>query len=300
VIGIDSVAKAYNISGTPAINGPFEISPFILIDPDNTITVVNPRNDMGQGTIHSVPAMIAEELNVTLDMIRIIQSDGKSKYGAQTSGGSSSIRKLWIPLRTVGAATKEMLIKTAAKRWGVSENECYASEAKVFRKVTGTNFTYGQLVEEASRLDIPPNPILKEEKDFTIIGKDFKRKEIPARTNGKAVYGIDVNLPGMLYASILHSPMIFGKVVSIDDSEVLKIPGVLHVLKCERKMIHRDAESVAVVASNWWAANQGRSALKVEWDNTTLDEKLDTDGYFRSCYEFVQKEGVNHREIGMR
>jgi isoquinoline 1-oxidoreductase subunit beta len=298
MIGIDSMAKAYNVSKGAADNAAVEISPFILISPDNTITIVNPRNDMGQGTIHSVPAMIAEELEVTLDMIKIIQSDGKSKYGAQTSGGSTSIRNLWLPLRKAGAATKEMFLSVAAKKWGVSLSECRAFEGKIIRKGSNESFTYGQLAEEASTLEVPVNPLLKNRADFRIIGKDFRRKEIPARTNGKAVYGIDVDVPGMLYASILHSPMIFGKVISIDDSSAMKIPGVLHVFKCERKMIHRDTESVAVIASNWWAANKGKNALKVQWDNTGLDEKLDTENYFRSCYELVQKEGVNHRETG--
>ncbi|HZY80299.1 MAG TPA: molybdopterin cofactor-binding domain-containing protein [Cyclobacteriaceae bacterium] len=298
VIGIDSSARAYNISNRLSNAGTFEISPFILIDAGNNITIVNPRNDMGQGTIHSVPAMIAEELEVTLDMVRIIQSDGKSKYGAQTSGGSSSIRNLWLPLRKVGAATKEMLIKTAAKRWNVSVADCYARDAKVFQRGSDVSFTYGELAEEASKLEVPAEPVLKKKTEFRIIGKDIKRKEIPARTNGKAVYGIDVDVPGMVYASILHAPMIYGKLVSIDDSAALQIPGVLQVMKCERKMIHRDVDSVAVIASNWWAADKGRKALKINWDTSGPEEKIDTDGYFRECYDAVSKEGVNHLEKG--
>jgi isoquinoline 1-oxidoreductase beta subunit len=300
-IGIDSAAKVHNISKA-GFNGNVEISPFILIDAANNITIVNPRNDMGQGTIHSVPAMIAEELEVSMDMIRIIQSDGRAKYGAQTSGGSTSIRNLWVPLRKAGAATKELLIKAAAKRWGVADSECYASDAKVFRKGGDAGFTYGQLAEEASKFELPANPVLKSKKDFKIIGKDFKRKEIPARTNGKAVYGIDVDpgtspgQAGMVYASILHSPMIYGKLVSVDDTDALKIPGVLSVIRCERKMIHRDCDSVAVIASNWWAASKGRSALKVQWDNSGLEEKLDTDRYFGQCYANVKSEGINHVE----
>jgi isoquinoline 1-oxidoreductase beta subunit len=298
VIGIDSTAKAHNISNWSTGAGPIEISPFILIDPDNNITIVNPRNDMGQGTIHSVPAMIAEELEVTLDMIRIVQSDGKSKYGAQTSGGSSSIRNLWLPLRKVGAATKEMLVKAAAQRWNVPDNECDAMDAKVFNRKTSASFTYGELAADAAKLPVPEEPSLKKRSDFRIIGKNIKRKELLPRTNGKAVYGIDVQVPGMVYASILHAPMIFGKIISIDDAEALKVPGVLHVFKCERKMIHRDVDSVAVIATNWWAANNGRKALAVQWDTEGLEEKIDTDNYFRACYDAVNTEGVNHLEKG--
>jgi isoquinoline 1-oxidoreductase subunit beta len=298
MIGFDSHATIHNLSRPGEAADHFEISPFILIDTNNNITIVNPRNDMGQGTIHAVPAMIAEELEVSLDKVKIIQSDGKSKYGAQTSGGSSSIRTLWLPLRKAGAATREMLVKTAAHRWGVSENQCYAADAKVYKKGDDASFTYGQLAEEASLLEVPQNPVLKKRADFKIIGKDHQRLEIPARATGKAVYGIDVVVKGMVYASILHSPMIFGKVISIDDGDALKVPGVLKVIKCERKMIHRDAESVAVIASNWWAAQKGRNALRVQWNNEGLAEKLHTDEYFQRCYAQVKSEGINHHETG--
>jgi len=298
VIGVDSFSKIRNISGQNGTLDNFEVSPFILIGVDNTITIVNPRNDMGQGTLHAVPAMIAEELEVSLAQIKIIQSDGQSKYGAQTSGNSSSIRRLWLPLRTAGAATKEMLIKAAAHRWNVAQTECYAREARVFKKGSDASLAYGELAEEASKLEVPTNPVLKNPADFNIIGKAIKRAEIPARTTGKAIYGIDIAVAGMVYASILHSPMIFGIPVTINDSDALKIPGVLRVIKCERKMIHRDAESVAVIATNWWAAVKGRNALKVQWDNANLNEALDTDDYFQRCYAQVKAEGINHHELG--
>ncbi|HEY5746187.1 MAG TPA: molybdopterin cofactor-binding domain-containing protein [Chryseolinea sp.] len=298
VIGIDSFAKIRNISGQNGTEDNFEINPFILIGIDNTITIINPRNDMGQGTIHSVPAMIAEELEVSLTQIKVIQSDGQSKYGAQTSGNSSSIRRLWLPLRKAGAATKEMLIKAAARRWNVSESECYARGARVFKKGSDASLPYGELAEEASKLEVPTDPVLKNPADFNIIGKDIKRAEIPPRTTGKAIYGMDIDVAGMVYASILHSPMIFGKIVAIEEGDALKIPGVLQVVKCERKMIHRDAESIAVIATNWWAAFKGRNALKVQWDNSNLSEALDTDDYFKRCYAQVKVEGINHHETG--
>jgi isoquinoline 1-oxidoreductase beta subunit len=298
IIGLDSKANPFNISDMNSSATDFEINPFVLIDTDNNITIVNPRNDMGQGTIHSVPAMIAEELEVELSHVKIIQSDGKSKYGSQTSGGSSSIRTLWLPLRKAGAATKEMLIKAAANKWGIPEHQCYASNAKVFQKNGTFSFTYGQLVESASKLTVPASPVLKDPKDFKILGKKNKRLDIPDRVTGKAIYGLDVDVPGMVYASILHSPMIFGKIISIDDSATVKIPGVLDVLKCERKMIHRDTESVAVIASNWWAAYKGRNALIVQWDNSGLEKTLHTDEYFARCQAATKSEGVNYEEAG--
>jgi isoquinoline 1-oxidoreductase beta subunit len=250
LVGLDSRANVVIAMESSSFNGDVEINPFILIGTDNTVTIINPRPCMGQGTIQSVPAMIAEELEVDLAEVTIIQSDGKGKYGSQTSGGSSSIRKLWLPLRKAGAATKEMLIQAAAKKWNVSPGECYASRARVYRKNSASSFTYGELIEAAVRLPVPHDPVLKQKHEFTILGKTQKRFDIADRLTGKAVYGIDVDIPGMLYASILHSPMIFGKIIAIDDAAALKVPGLIRVLRCERKMIHRDTESVAVVASN--------------------------------------------------
>jgi isoquinoline 1-oxidoreductase subunit beta len=296
LIGLDAQANAFNISSQTPTAGPVEISPFILIDSKNNITIVNPRPDMGQGTIQSVPSLIAEELEVDLDKVTIVQSDGKSKYGSQTSGGSSSVSTLWTPLRKVGAATKQMLVTAAAKRWKVSADQCHASQGSVYLKGGGNSFTYGALVEEASKLEIPTNPTLKDPKDFRILGKNSKKLDTPLRVTGKAVYGLDVEVPGMVYASILHSPMLFGTIESLDDVAALKIPGVLHVMKCERKMIHRMTESVAVVATSWWAANKGRQALSVKWDNTGLDKKLHTETYFEQCYAATKKDGINHFE----
>jgi len=293
-IGLDAKANVRQVS--PAMAGDVEINPFILISPDNTVTIVNPRPCMGQGTIQSVPALIAEELEVDLTQVKIIQSDGKSKYGSQTSGGSSSIRKLWLPLRKAGAATKEMLIQAAANQWGIAPHQCYAANAKIYRHDNQLSFSYGDLVAEASKLPVPQEPVLKQKHTFKILGKPKKRFDLPDRVTGKAVYGIDVEVPGMVYASILHSPMIFGRIVTVDDSAALKIPGVLQVLRCERKMIHRDTESVAVIATNWWAASKGRDALNVAWDNTGLDKTLDNDEYFGRCYAATKAEGIRYEE----
>lgn len=295
-VGLDAHAKAINISSHAASPLSLEINPFILIDTAGKITIINPRPDMGQGTLQSIPALIAEELEVSLDHINIVQSDGKSKYGSQTSGGSTSVRQLWLPLRNAGAGVREMLIEAAATRWKVSPTQCYASEAVVYLRGSSKQFTYGQLVEEAAKLPVPQQPTLKEPKDFKILGKNSKKLDTPARVTGKAVYGIDIEVPGMVYACIAHAPMIFGKVISFDDSATRKVPGVLQVMKCERKMIHRMAEGVAVIASNWWAANKGRQALKVTWDNTGLGQKLHTENYFKDCYDAAKKQGISFED----
>lgn len=294
-IGLDAKANVVNVSEKPAIID-LEINPFVVIDTAGNITIVNPRPDMGQGTFQSVPSLIAEELEVDIATIKIVQSDGKSKYGSQTSGGSTSIRNLWLPLRKAGAAAKEMLIKAAAQKWKVGESQCYAADAKVFLKNTSKSLSYGELVEDASKLEVPANPLLKDPADFKIIAKDIKRRDVPLKVTGKAVYGLDVDVPGMVYASILHSPMLFGKILAIDDAAALKVPGVQHVMKCERKMIHRTTEGVAVVATSWWAALKGREALVVKWDNTGLVQALHTAKYFKDCYDAGKRMGINYEE----
>jgi len=275
-----------------------EINPFNLIKTDGSITLINPRPDMGQGSTQAAPSLIAEELEVRLEQVTLIQSDGRDKYGSQQSGGSSTVRELWTPLRQAGAAAKEMMTEVAAQRWNVAVTDCYAREGKIWLKNSDKSFSYGDLVEDASKLPVPSNPVLKDPKDFKILGKYNKRLDVPSRVTGQAVYGIDIELPGMVYACILHAPMIHGKVVSIDDTEAKKIPGVLEVVKTQRPMPHRRADAVAVIASNFWAAQKGRRALNVTWDNGDLEKTLSTDAYFAACYEAAKKEGINHEAKG--
>lgn len=282
---------------TPAILR-LEINPFIIIDTAGNITLVNPRPDMGQGSTQAVPSLLAEELEVSLEKVLIVQSDGSGKYGSQTAGGSSSVRELWMPIRKAGAAAREMLTTTAAKRWNVPVSECVAEDGKIVHKASGKSLTYGELADDASKLEIPKEPKLKDSKDFKIIGKYNKRLDVPERVNGKAVYGIDVDVPGMVYASILHSPIIHAKITSIDDKETKKVKGVLQVIRTERTMPHRTSEAVAVIATNYWAALKGRKALNVKWDNGDYDKTVNTANYFAETYEAAKKEGVNYEEKG--
>ncbi|KAA6441212.1 molybdopterin-dependent oxidoreductase [Dyadobacter flavalbus] len=297
-LGISGFTKDASLKKiTPAVLK-LEINPFIIIDTAGNITLVNPRPDMGQGSTQAVPSLLAEELEVNLEKVLIIQSDGKEKYGSQVSGGSSSVRELWLPIRKAGAAAREMLTVTAAKRWNVPVTECHAEDGAVFHKASGKSLTYGELADDASKLEIPSDPKLKDPKDFKIIGKYNKRLDVPDRVTGKAVYGIDVDVPGMVYASIVHSPAIHGKIVSIDDSEAKKIKDVLQVIKTERTMPHRTSEAVAVIATNWWAAVKGKKALVVKWDNGNFEKTVDTAGYFAETYEAAKKQGINYEEKG--
>jgi len=258
----------------------FELHPFIVIDNAGAITLINHRPDMGQASWQAVPMMIAEELEVRMDQISIRQSDGLRKYGDQLSGGSSTVRTGWKRLREAGAAARQMFTTAAATRWKADEGDCYAENGAIHHRPTKRTLTYGELVDEASKLPIPTKLTLKVKKDFKIIGKALPRPEVPAKVTGKAVFGMDLEVPGMLYASIEHCPVIHGKVVSVDETAARKIPGVKDVVRTERPMPHRTSEAVAVLATNYWAALQGRRALKVTWDNAGYDKLMTTDRYF--------------------
>lgn len=294
---LPSVGKAASIHkvDTSASALGIELNPYILINDEGKITLFNARPDMGQGTYQSLPLLIAEELEVTLDQVEIRNTDGQGKYGAQLSGGSSSIRTRWLPMRKAGAAVKEMLITAASKKWQIPVTECYAEAGKVYNKTTKQSFSYGELVEEASKLEIPKEPKLKSPKEFKLLGKSVARPEIPSKVNGTAVFGIDSNVPNMLFASIERSPTIHGKVISFDGSAAMKVKGVKYVVKTERKMPHKTVESVAVVADTYWAALKGRRALKISWDAQGSD-KITTDAYFENLRSLVKTEGQEYKD----
>lgn len=278
--GIDKKPGIANLSNTgePGVG----LNQYIFIDSTGKIILFNHRPEMGQGTFGAIPMILAEELEVDINKVEVMQSPAdRSLYGDQMVVGSRSIQSQFMAMRKMGAAAKEMLIAAAAKRWNVSTDECYAKDARVIHKSSGRSFGYGELVEEASKLTAPQNPKLKDPKDFTIIGHSFPRKDIPEKTNGSAKYGIDHSVQGMLYASIERSPVFLGKIISFDDAKAKAIPGVKHVFKTKRDVFGYTREAVAVLANTYWAAVQGRKALEIKWDNGDLEswstEKIKAD-----------------------
>jgi isoquinoline 1-oxidoreductase subunit beta len=297
-IGFGDLSKA--IGGNPILQkitlegnaGEVELNNFILITSDNKITLFNPRPEMGQGTWQSLPALIAEELEVSLDKVEIRLTAGAKRHGVQGVGGSGSVRQSWEPMRQVGAAAKEMLIQAAAKRWGTSVNDCRAENASITQISTGKTFTYGDLVADAATLEVPTAPKLKDPKDFKILGKPALRSDVPSKVNGSAIFGIDAKVPGMLYASIVRCPTIHGKVKNFNAEEVLKMSGVKHVLKTERQMPHKAVEAVAVIGDSYWQVQKARKALQIEWDNSGYDE-ISTEKYFAETREKAAKSDGN-------
>jgi len=276
----------------------YELTPFVMIEKSGVITIFNPKPEIGQGVFQSVPALIAEELEVSLNNVTIRQTGGEKKFGGgQSAGGSSSVRGSYQRLRKLGASAREMLITAASKQWSVPVEECYAEDAKVYHKPTGRSISYGDLAEAASKVEVPKEPKLKDPKDFKILGKPTQRPDVPLKVSGRAVFGIDVEVPGMVYASVEHCPVLGSKLLSVDDSAAKNIKGVIAVEKCERRFGPYVYDAVAVIAENYWAAYQGRKALKLQWDNQGHDTYNSKD-YDQKLRDLAKTDGVVQANVG--
>jgi isoquinoline 1-oxidoreductase beta subunit len=274
------------------------LNAFISIDKTGKVTILNHRAEMGQGSFQSVPQMIAEELEVSLDQVTISFAPGhQTKYGSQGTGGSSTVRSAYKHLLRTGATAREMLIEAAAKKWSVPATECYALKGEVIHRPTNRKTGYGELVEEAVKLTPPKQVTLKERKNYTIIGKPLPRQDTPPKVNGKAEFGLDKKLPGLLYAVVERSPHFLGKVKSYNDSAIKLMPGVKHIIKVQMPVFDTIREGIAIVADNTWSALQARKALKVEWDTTGF-EHMDTAALYNRMKEDLKKPGLSQRTGG--
>jgi isoquinoline 1-oxidoreductase beta subunit len=244
---------------------------WIRINSDNTVTILCARSEMGQGVVMALPTLVAEELEVDMRRIKVDFAQPGEMYinamlGAQLTGGSTSVRDGWDKLRIAGAQARVMLVQAAADNWKVDAAQCKAANGSVTGP-GGKKASYGQLAAAASKLTPPKEVKLKDPSEFRYIGKPLKRLDTPGKINGKTVFGIDVKLPGMLYASLAQCPVIGGKVVSFDAAKAKSMPGVKHVLQI--------TDGVAVVADSWWRAKTARDTIKIQWDegpNKTLQQ----------------------------
>jgi isoquinoline 1-oxidoreductase beta subunit len=235
---------------------------WVHIADDNTITLLSARSEMGQGVYTSMPMLIAEELGVDIRKVKVEIAPVAPVYtnallGAQITGGSTSVRDGWEKLRIAGAQVRIMLVNAAAAKWKIDAAQLRAADGKVTGP-GGRSATYGELAEAASKLPVPEKVTLKDPKDFKIIGKPTKRLDTAHKVNGTAEYGIDVKLPGMVYASLEQCAVIGGKPTSFDAAKAKAMPGVIDVVQIR--------DGVAVVADTWWHAKKAREALAVQWD----------------------------------
>lgn len=264
------ILKAGEARGDPA----FRPSAWIQVTPDNKVQVFINKSEMGQGVSTSLPMVVADELEAAWEQVSFRESPAGPEYvdpvsKMQLTGGSTSVRHMYKPLRAAGASARQMLVAAAAKTWSVPEEECVAAQGTVKHKTTGRSLTYGQLAETASGLPVPANPQLKKESEFRYIGKSIPRLDIPDKVNGKTVYGIDITVAGMLYASIERPPAYGAKPLSWNKKAAA---GVMKIIPI--------STGVAVVARSITAAWNGRKALNVKWgkgarpdlDNASLDK----------------------------
>jgi len=244
--------------------GKFAPNAFIRIDPAGRTTLVMPQVEMGQGVYTSVAMILAEELDADYQQVVLEHAPPNDKlygnpvFGIQVTGNSNSIRAFWKPLREAGAAARAMLIQAAAQRWKVDPASCTAADGQVRHIGSGRKAGFGTLVGAASKLAAPKDPPLKDPKNFTLIGKSLKRLDTAHKVDGGVVYGIDVMLPEMKFATLAASPVFGGKVGHVDPGPANRIPGV-------RKVVVLD-DMVAVVGDHMWAAKQGLQALDISWN----------------------------------
>lgn len=273
----------------------FTPNAFVRIGVDGKIVLTMPYVEMGQGTYTSIPMLIAEELEVDLEQVRLEHAPPNEKLyanpllGVQATGNSNAIRGGWQPLRQAGATARILLMLAAAKRWNVDPASCRAQSGEVHHVPTGRHLKYGELAAAAASLPVPDSVVFKRSEEFKLIGTPAKRLDTPAKVNGTAVYGIDARPPGVKIATIAQSPVFNGRVKSVDDTKAKTVKGVRQIVRLD--------DAVAVVADHMGAAKKGLAALLIEWDDGP-QAKLDTNEIMGALEEATLKPGAVAQHVG--
>jgi isoquinoline 1-oxidoreductase beta subunit len=238
-----------------------EPNAFLRIDANGDVTIWVARSDMGQGVRTALPMVVADELDADWDRVRVVQADAHpSKFGRMMTVGSTSVRGgAWLPLRRAGASAREMLVAAAAARWGVPASELTTDKSRVMHAASRRSAGYGELATAAAALPVPPSPRLKEPSQFKLIGTRVPQVDLKDKVTGKAAFGTDVRIPGLLFATVVHPPVFGAKVASFNDTRARAVRGVRQVVQV--------SQGISVVAENTWAALKGARALEITWDN---------------------------------
>ena len=268
----------------------FSPNAYLRITPDNKITIVVARSEMGQGVRTALPMILAEELEADWKLIEIEQAGASTLFGDQTTGGSASVRTTWDPMRKAGAAARETLISAAALTWNVPRSSCSAESGRIKHAASNRSLNYGELASKAATLPVPTDVPFKQSKDYKIVGQRVPRLDSPDKVKGTAVFGLDYRIPGMKFAVLSRCPTIAGKVSKFDDKESKKNSGVSYVGKIGES-------AVAVVADSVWGAMEGRRVLNVTWDDgPNID--LNTAAVTASLKQAAAKKGVSLYSAG--
>jgi isoquinoline 1-oxidoreductase subunit beta len=268
-------------TGTPAPRPPYEWAPniYLKLDQDGVLTVTAFRSEMGQGIRTATAMLVAEEVDVDWSSVRIEQANADSQYGDQQTGGSLSVSTYYYPLLLAGAAARQMLIRAASQSWDVKPEDCRTETGYVIHPDGTTKLSYGELVEPASKLDLPKKPKLKDATQYKIVKTGRSHWDAPLMITGKAVYGLDMRLPGMLFAAIARCPFFGHGYASYDDADAKAVASVKQIVALDKK--------IAVVAENSWAAIQGRNALKITWEQP--DSPLDSQQMIANAVDGLKK-----------
>ena len=281
----------------PEVDGIFTPNLFVQIQRDGKIILLASRSEMGQGIRTSLASAIADELEADWKYISVQQATGNSKYGNQNTDGSRSVRTMLVPMRKMGAIAKSMLITAAARRWKVAETDCKAENHFIVNKITHDKIFFGDLVDEAAKVEVPSqeNMKLKKVENFKYIGKTLKSVDLKDFTHGTASYGIDVRIPNMKFASIARCPVTFGTVKNFDKTFALQTPGVEDVFELERMIppmgkFFGALGGVAIIANDTWSAFQGKMNLNIEW-NYGNNHDFDTEKFKETLTQRIRQKG---------
>lgn len=309
----------------PVEGGEVALNGWVKIAPDGKVTVAVPRSEMGQGVLTALPMLLVEELDARWEDVQVEQAPVARIYAnatmmlnvvpfttdddsvlarmarasvqrlgyalsLQITGGSASVRDAWEPMRLAGATARAMLVEAAAKRWSVAPGQCQVEAGQVINTKTGAKLGFGELAKEAAELTPSQDVPFKAPSQYKLIGKPMARRDIPAKVNGSAVFGIDVKLDGMVYAAIAQPPVFGAKVASVDDKAALQHKGVIKVL--------RIPQGVVVVANNWWRAKQALAEVKIAYEPSPNDQLSSADIAKKYKDELSASKGFSYGDKG--
>ncbi len=302
VLGVQFVPRPLWANDFSSPTPVFQPDIFLKIASDGSVTIVAHRSEMGCGSRTALPLVVADELDADWSKVKIEQAIGDAKYGDQDTDGSHSVRSFFDQMRQVGATARAMLVSAAAAKWGASEKDCTTEPSFVVHKASGRKLGYGELAAASAKLPVPKkeNVRLKDRSEWRYIGKDNALFDLSDIVTGKATFGMDATMPGMVYASVEHPPVLGQKVKSYDDKAALKVLGVKQTLTIETfKPPHKfqPLGGVAVIADNSWAAFQGRKTLKINWDSSP-NEVYNSDQFRKTLESTSRQPGKVVRNVG--